>query len=210
MAKLFFSPLIYCFEAVSHSNKNLDAPAASYSPQNSTIACDTKLVPYHTTPHHTTPSSRAQSNNMAGLKILAIMLCVAAGVEADLFHPGAYLTDTDGNVIRAHQPHVYSENGTFYLLGSAHVGASDGAPGIVNLYTSGDLHAWKFEGGVYNHTGDARPSLLGRNPRTGLYVLWAKGGSFQSATSRDARGPYTNVGNYHPEPSCDAGDSSAS
>ena len=92
-----------------------------------------------------------------------------------------------------------SENRTYYLFGSAHVGSSDGAPGIVNLYTSSDLHAWAFRGGVYNHTGDARPSLLGRNPRTKQYVLWAKGDSFQSATSASLLGPYVNVGNYKPE-----------
>ena len=120
--------------------------------------------------------------------------------EAELFHQGALLTDTDNNIIRAHQPHVYRENGTYYLLGSAHVGASEGAPGQVNMYSSGGLHSWKLKiGGVYNSTGDTRPSLLGRNPRTGRYVLWAKGGSFQSATAPTLRGPYTNVGRYKPE-----------
>ena len=182
-------------------------------------------------------------------------------VSSLLFHPGALLKDTDGNIIRAHQPHVYNysqglqevtsghcksaalltsaaecqaagkvlglsgavqtgswgyippgcswqdadnlwfntnkasthacQDGTdngiclcvdsaqndtkYYLLGSSQVGASAGIQGIVNLYTSTDLHSWQFEGGVYNHSGDSRPSLLGRNPRTGLYVLWAKG-----------------------------------
>jgi len=40
-------------------------------------------------------------------------------------------------------------------------------------------------------------------------VLWAKGGSFQSATAPTLRGPYTNVGRYKPEPGCTAGDSSS-
>ena len=86
----------------------------------------------------------------------------ATSTPPPLFYPGALLTDTDGNIIRAHQPHVYSENGSYYLLGSAHVGESDGTPGIVNLYTSDDLHAWTFQGGVYNHTADARASLVGQ------------------------------------------------
>jgi hypothetical protein len=128
---------------------------------------------------------------------------------ANLFHPGTGMYDTDGNVIRAHQPHPYNERGTWYLLGSAQVGASDGTSGIVNLYSSGDLHTWKFEGGVYNHTSDSRPSLLGRNPRTGLFVLWAKGDSFQCATATTLRGPYTNVGVYRPDKSCKAGDSAS-
>ena len=76
-------------------------------------------------------------------------------------------------------------------------------------YTSGDLHAWNFKGPIYNHTGDARASLLGRNPRTGLFVLWAKGSSFQSATARTLGGPYSFVGTYKPEPNCSAGDSAA-
>lgn len=143
--------------------------------------------------------------------MLAAVLCsvAARGNGASLFHPGAVLTDTNGHVIRAHQPHVYSENGTYYLLGSARVGVSDGKAGVVNLYSSGDLIAWTFEGGVYNHTADSRPSLLGRNPRTGLFVLWAKGGSFQVATAQTIRGPYIYVGEYRPDLNCVAGDSSS-
>jgi hypothetical protein len=129
----------------------------------------------------------------------------------DLFHPGAVMTDTDGTVIRAHQPHVYySENGSAYhLIGSSHVGASDGTAGIVNMYSSDNLHSWSLVGGVYNHTADSRPSLLGRNPRTGLFVMWAKGNSFQSATAPSLLGPYTNAGNYRPDASCTAGDSAS-
>jgi len=136
-------------------------------------------------------------------------LALAAAASPPMFDPGAFMADTDGNPIRAHQPHVYSENGTFFLIGSSKVGASDGAPGIVNLYTSGDLHAWAFKGGIYNHTGDARASLLGRNPRTRRYVLWAKGGSFQSATAPALEGPYTYQATFKPSVSCSAGDSAA-
>ena len=57
---------------------------------------------------------------------------------------------------------------------------------------------------MYNHTADARPSLLGRNPRTRQYVLWAKGNSFQVATAPTLRGPYTTVGNFRPSESCNA------
>ena len=58
----------------------------------------------------------------------AVVCLLAAGHAAvPLFYPGAIMRDTDGNIIRAHQPHVYSENGSFYLIGSAHVGESDGA-----------------------------------------------------------------------------------
>jgi len=48
------------------------------------------------------------------------------------------------------------------------------------------------------------------NPKTGLYVLWAKGGrSFQAAISPTQSGPYTYFNSYTPEPSCTAGDSAA-
>ena len=57
----------------------------------------------------------------------AVCLLAAGHAAAPLFYPGAIMRDTDGNIIRAHQPHVYSENGSFYLIGSAHVGESDGA-----------------------------------------------------------------------------------
>jgi hypothetical protein len=164
--------------------------------------------------------------------------------------------DTAGNLIQAHQPHIYFEKsdffaaaarypaedgkvvtrtkgqaeelasgagtspGTYYLYGSSHVGASAGSKGVVHLYTSPDLHAWTFRGGVYNHSGDARPSLLGRHPSTGLYVMWFKGcgssgnsstrrGSFQSATAPTLLGPFEQVGCYFPEPSCTSGDSAA-
>ena len=132
---------------------------------------------------------------------------------APLFHPGSTIVDTDGNTIRAHQPHVYTFGSQYFLLGSSHVGASDGTPGIVNLYTSPDLHAWTFQGGVYNHSGSARPSLLGRNPLTRQYVLWAKGGKgFQVATASSQHGPYTNIGSFAPPSgnlSCTSGDSAS-
>ena len=146
------------------------------------------------------------------MKLLLLLFLLPLVASTLLFHPGALLKDTNGTIIRAHQPHVYSaqNNTKYYLLGSSQVGASAGTQGIVNLYTSTDLHSWQFEGGIYNHSGDSRPSLLGRNPRTGLYVLWAKGGrSFQSATSTSLTGPYLFNGSYVPEPSCTAGDSAA-
>ena len=155
---------------------------------------------------------------MSLLVLLLLLLLHPLVVSSLLFHPGALLKDTNGTIIRAHQPHVYTitmqqqQNNTNYvLLGSSKVGASAGTQGVVNMYTSTDLHSWQFKGGVYNHSGDSRPSLLGRNPRTGLYVLWAKGGgrSFQSATSKSLNLPFTFNGSYVPESSCTAGDSAA-
>ena len=161
---------------------------------------------------HSRPVARREPRAAAAMIWLALVgfaAGLALAAPPPLFRPGSTMADTDGNRIRAHQPHVYVENGTYYLIGSSHVGASDGSAGIVNLYTSEDLHAWTFQGGVYNHTADARPSLLGRNPRTRQYVLWAKGNSFQVATAPSLRGPYTTVGNFRPSESCTAGDSAS-
>ena len=161
---------------------------------------------------HSRPVARRERRAAAAMIWLALVgfaAGLALAAPPPLFRPGSTMADTDGNRIRAHQPHVYVENGTYYLIGSSHVGASDGSAGIVNLYTSEDLHAWTFQGGVYNHTADARPSLLGRNPRTRQYVLWAKGNSFQVATAPSLRGPYTTVGNFRPSESCTAGDSAS-
>lgn len=52
--------------------------------------------------------------------------------------------------------------------------------------------------------------MLGKNPTTGKFVLWAKGGeSFQSATSDSLTGPFVQAGSHVPEPNCKAGDSAS-
>jgi hypothetical protein len=142
--------------------------------------------------------------------MLGLGAIVCAGFLADGFTPGELMVDTDGHRIRAHQPHIFHAAGIYYWYGAAHVGSSDGSPGTVNLYTSSDLYNWDFRGGVYNQSYAARPSMLGKNPKTGKYVLWSKGGkSFQSATSDSLLGPFVQAGSYVPEPNCNAGDSAS-
>eukprot|EP00936_MAST-01D_sp_MAST-1D-sp1_P001425 g1425.t1 len=146
-------------------------------------------------------------------QLLAISLA-----SRDAFHPGEVWLDTDGVRIRAHQPHIFGPlNGTYYWYGAAKVGSSDGDAGVVNVYTSRDLYNWDFRGVAFNSTVNgrpgyvARPSMLGRHPHTGQYVLWAKGGgkSFQAATSFSPLGPFRRVGSYDPAPNTTAGDSAA-
>ena len=110
------------------------------------------------------------------------------------FHVGALLTDTDGNRVRAHQPHIFAHNGTYYMFGAARVGMhSDGAPGVIHVYESTDLYQWRF-GGVALDTHServARPSMLGRNPLTNQFVLWVKGaGLGRCAVAATPRGPF--------------------
>lgn len=94
------------------------------------------------------------------------------------FHNGDVMKDTNNNIIQAHQPHIFKEGSTYYWYGSAQVASSSGKKGAVNLYTSNDLSTWKFHGIIYHSKNNyvARPSMLGKNPRTHKYVLWAKGG----------------------------------
>ena len=110
------------------------------------------------------------------------------------FYVGALLTDTDGNRIRAHQPHIFAHGGMYYLYGAAKVGlSSDGARGIVHVYESTDLYRWRF-GGVALDTHServARPSMLGRNPLTQQFVLWVKGaGVGRCAVAATPLGPF--------------------
>ena len=123
------------------------------------------------------------------------------------FHVGALLTDTDGNRVRAHQPHIFAHNGTYYMYGVAHVGMhSDGAPGVVHVYESTDLYQWRF-GGVALDTHServARPSMLGRNPLTDQFVLWVKGaGLGRCAIAPTPRGPFVQQHPCGEEPGLD-------
>lgn len=87
---------------------------------------------------------------------------------------------------------------------------SDGTAGEINVYTSADLYNWQFRGVAYKSSGyAARPSMLGKNPSTGQFVLWAKGGgkSFQSAVASSPLGPFQFVSTFFPTNGSVAGDS---
>jgi hypothetical protein len=111
------------------------------------------------------------------------------------FHNGEQIKATNGNLIHAHQPHIFKQGSTYYWYGSSKVGTSTGTAGVVNLYTSTDLSEWKEQGKVYESHNNyvARVSMLGKNPKSGKYVLWAKGGgkNFQVATSSSLTGPFS-------------------
>ena len=152
-------------------------------------------------------------HDMFAVILFLSFVCLTPCLKYDAFHPGQIWLDTDGNRIKAHQPHVFGPlNGTYYWYGSAKVGASDGTAGTINVYTSQDLYNWQFRGAAYNQTGKyaARPSMLGRNPVTGKFVMWAKGGkSFQSATSDSPIGPFEFSGTWAPTSNSSAGDSAS-
>jgi hypothetical protein len=128
---------------------------------------------------------------------LARVVTLIGALVAAEFHNGNVIKDSSGERVRAHQPHIFKQGSTYYWYGSAQVAQSDGTKGDVNLYTSTDLYTWKSHGRIYTSPGQspfvARVSMLGQNPNTKKYVLWAKGGgaNFQVATASTLMGPFT-------------------
>jgi hypothetical protein len=122
------------------------------------------------------------------------------------FRNGEVMNDKNGNIIQAHQPHIFKEGSTYYWYGVAQVAKSSGKKGAVNLYTSSDLSTWTPHGIIFQSSGYvARVSMLGRNPETKQYTLWAKGGkdlktgkgtNFQVATSNSLTGKFQLAGAF--------------
>lgn len=150
---------------------------------------------------------------MLATLLLAMLLLRELDAAYSGFRPGEVWLDTDGNRIKAHQPHISGPHeGVYYWYGIQRVGAKEaGSSGVVNVYTSSDLYNWRFRGAAYNESKyAARPSLLGKNPSTGKWVLWAKGGkSFQSAEADSPLGPFHQVGSFSPTSDSKAGDSAS-
>ena len=139
-------------------------------------------------------------------------------VRQDAFHVGEVMRDTDGARIRAHQPFLWfcAERQAYFWYGAAQVGFSDGVRGVLNVYSSSDLYNWRFEGAAYSSPRSgvdyvARPSMLGRHPQTGRFVMWAKGGgrSLQSLVADTPVGPFSRVGAHDPTVNTTAGGSQA-
>ena len=131
------------------------------------------------------------------------------------FHNGDALLDTDGNLVMAHQPHVYGPtNGTFYLYGAEQVGASAGRAGVIRVYTSTDVYNWQFRGVAFDCKCDhaSRASVIFNNA-TGRWVMWLKGKAANAtllvATASSPLGPFTSAGGLNPSSTTTAGDSHA-
>ena len=132
------------------------------------------------------------------------------------FHNGDVLLDTDGNVVMAHQPHIYGPlNGTFYLYGAEQVGASRGKAGVIRVYTSTDVYNWQYQGVAFDCSCShaSRASVLGFNNASGRWVMWMKGNATNAtllvATATSPLGPFASAGGCNPSASTTAGDSHA-
>ena len=139
--------------------------------------------------------------------------------KQNCFYPGKPWLDTEGNRIQAHAGYMFYEGGKFYWYGENkeksnteyevwHWG--------VRLYSSEDLYNWKSEGiilmpelqdeksPIHYRAKMDRPHIL-YNEKTGLYVMWLKVMSADSAgfaviaTAKSIKGPFEIVKkDYYP------------
>jgi beta-galactosidase len=130
------------------------------------------------------------------------------------FSPGKVWTDTDGEVINAHGGGALWSNGRYYWFGEKR--GMHGSQGV-NVYSSADLHQWKYEGEALTPSKDSssdiaegcvmeRPKVI-YNQKTGKYVLWfhleLKGQGYKAARAAVAvsdkiTGPYRYVNSFRP------------
>ncbi|GAB2768021.1 glycoside hydrolase family 43 protein [Rhabdobacter roseus] len=130
------------------------------------------------------------------------------------FEPGAVWYDDQGQVINAHGGGLLFDQGTYYWFGEKRgKSASEG----VNVYSSKDLHSWKYEGVALAKSTDPaseiatnglmeRPKVI-YNPKTRKYVMWfhleLPGQGYKAAragvaVSDKATGPYQYVKSFRP------------
>jgi beta-galactosidase len=137
--------------------------------------------------------------------------------------------DTDGKIINAHDGGVIFANGKYYWYGLAlralgqDKGENNGAATTIgiNLYSSIDLHAWKYEGVILSTSKDEtselrspmrleRPKII-YNKKTNKFVMWFHyvgypGNHLQGVGFADAgvavadkiTGPFKYIGHHRP------------
>lgn len=138
----------------------------------------------------------------------------AVNAVQNLFKPGELWHDDKGDVINAHGGGLLYANKKYYWYGERRGRwASEG----VNVYSSADLHQWKFESLALAPSADstsdiAKGCLMERpkivfNKKTGKYVMWfhleLKGKGYNAAraavaVSDNVTGPYAFVNSFRP------------
>jgi len=130
------------------------------------------------------------------------------------FKPGKPWYDDKGEIINAHGGGIIYANKKYYWFGEKRGRRQQEG---VNVYSSGDLYNWKFEGlalaSVEDTTSDiARGCLMERpkviyNAKTGKYVMWfhleLRGQGYKAAragvaVSDNVTGPYKYVSGFRP------------
>lgn len=126
-------------------------------------------------------------------------------------------TDTEGNIVNAHDGSVVYFNGTFYMYGTVYEDCHQNGtqcdapcgynPNTFSLYTSPDLETWTFissnilpQASIDNNHVNYWMPVVARNPRTGVFVMqyWSSRCGFVKpcadiAISSNASGPFTMV-----------------
>ncbi len=130
------------------------------------------------------------------------------------FKPGELWKDQSGDVINAHGGGVLYQNGTYYWYGEKRGGTTSQG---VNVYSSNDLHNWKFEGLALVPSVDStsdiawgcimeRPKVIYRE-QLKKYVMWfhleLKGQGYAAARaavaiSESPIGPFQFVHSFRP------------
>jgi len=130
------------------------------------------------------------------------------------FKPGEIWKDQSGDVINAHGGGVLYQNGTYYWYGEKRGGTTSQG---VNVYSSNDLHNWKFEGLALAPSVDStsdiawgcimeRPKVI-YHEQLKKYVMWfhleLKGQGYAAARAAVAIsdspvGPFTFVHSFRP------------
>lgn len=162
-------------------------------------------------------------------KILRLLLClgfllpVALVIAQTLkdktttsnnFQPGALWQDEHGDLINVHGGGILYHDHVYYWFGEKRGRyASEG----VNVYSSKDLHHWKYEGLAFKPSDDPqsditagclmeRPKVI-YNEKTKKYVMWfhleLKGKGYSAAraavaVSDQVTGPYTYINSFRP------------
>ena len=130
------------------------------------------------------------------------------------FTPGTVWVDDRGEVINAHGGGILYDHGKYYWFGERR---GDKSSQGVNVYSSADLYAWKFEALALAPSLDTgsditagcvmeRPKVI-YNKKTRKYVMWfhleLKGQGYSAARaavaiSKNIKGPYTYVKSFRP------------
>ena len=133
------------------------------------------------------------------LSLLLLLLVAGASSRSVTIYNDRPRYDVSGNLVDAHDGNIVYHSGIFYLYGEAYGNLTgrmfrDGAWGAapqLAVYTSPDLTAWTYRGGLFNASVPATPAFTKWiptvlfSPACECFVLWFGSGGWGVATSAD-------------------------
>lgn len=164
----------------------------------------------------TTMSCRWVVASLRDLFFLTLIMAgtLQAGAQNKGFRPGEIWRDSNGDTINAHGGGILYSNKNYYWFGEKR--NRHGSEGV-NVYSSKNLHDWKYEGVALAPSDDTlsdirkgcvmeRPKVI-YNKKTKKYVMWfhleLKGKGYSAARAAVAisdkiTGPYQFVSSFRP------------